>query len=189
MGIVGRFPRELVPEEGGPNLIDDPLLTLTAAVAGLAPDIDEPWSVIGMRLWFLAWWMKYVFGHRTVSHSLLMVIVVAIIGIVALTTAKMVVAVSIGLASHLVLDAMSGGVQLWWPRKDRWVLGRYLVYGGMDRALLVGAMAVTVGWFLVRLTTEVGSLADPLPGQGGIRTDGEQAVGIEGMRSDGNRGR
>ena len=127
----------------------DPVLTLTAAAAGLAPDIDEPWSVIGMRLWFLAWWMKYVFGHRTVSHSLAMVATVAIVGIVALMPINMVVAVSIGLMSHLVLDAMSGGV--WWPKKDRWVLGRYPVYGGMDQLLLVLAMLVTVGCFCCAL--------------------------------------
>jgi len=95
----------------------DPLLTLTAALAGLAPDIDEPWSVIGMRLWFLAWWMKYVFGHRTVSHSLLMVVTVAVVGLLSLIPVKIVTAISIGLASHLVLDALSGGVQLWWPKK------------------------------------------------------------------------
>jgi inner membrane protein len=97
----------------------DPLLTLTAALAGLAPDIDEPWSVIGMRLWFLAWWMKYFFGHRTMSHSLVLVVTVATVAILALMPIKMVVAVSIGLASHLVLDGLSGGVQLWWPKKDR----------------------------------------------------------------------
>lgn len=167
----------------------DPLLTLTAAVAGLAPDIDEPWSVIGMRFWFLAWWMKYVFGHRTVSHSLLMVVAVATVGILVLMPVKMVVAVSIGLASHLILDALSGGVELWWPKKDRWVLGRYPVYGAMDRALLVGAMVVTVGWFLVRLNAEVASVGDPLTGRAWTGPDGEQAVVIEGMRSDGNRGR
>ncbi|HJT21857.1 MAG TPA: metal-dependent hydrolase [Nitrospira sp.] len=138
----------------------DPVLTLTAAAAGLVPDIDEPWSVIGMRLWFLAWWMKFVFGHRTVSHSLLMVVTVAIVGIVALMPIKMVLAVSIGLATHLVLDAMSGGVQLWWPKKDRWVLGRYPVYGGMDQLLLVVAMMVAVGCLLMRISEEVRTASD-----------------------------
>ena len=138
----------------------DPVLTLTAAAAGVAPDIDEPWSVIGMRLWFLAWWMKYVFGHRTVSHSLAMVMAVAVVGILALMPIKMVVAVTIGLASHVVLDAMSGGVQLWWPKKDRWVLARYPVYGGMDQLLLVVAMMVTVGCLLMRVSEEVRTTSD-----------------------------
>lgn len=138
----------------------DPVLTLTAAVAGLAPDIDEPWSVIGMRLWFLAWWMKYVCGHRTMSHSLLMVVTVGIVGLVALMPVKMVVAVTIGLASHVVLNAMSGGVELWWPKKHRWVLARYPVYGGMDQLLLVVAMMVTVGCLLMRVSEEVRAASD-----------------------------
>ncbi|MBU6435710.1 MAG: metal-dependent hydrolase, partial [Nitrospirae bacterium] len=111
-------------------------------------------------LWFLAWWMKYVFGHRTVSHSLLMVVTVAIIGIVALMPMKIVVAVAIGLLSHLGLDAMSGGVQLWWPNKDRWVLGRYPVHGGMDQLLLALAMLVTVGCLLLRISQEVRTASD-----------------------------
>ena len=138
----------------------DPVLTLTAAVAGLAPDIDEPWSVIGMRLWFLAWWMKYVCGHRTMSHSLLMVVTVGIVGLVALMPVKMVVAVTIGLASHVVLDAMSGGVQLWWPKKERWALARYPVYGGIDQLLLVLAMLVTVACLLMRVSEEVRTASD-----------------------------
>lgn len=145
----------MVPAALGAILFNgDPLLILTAAVAGLAPDIDEPWSVIGMRLWFLAWWMKYIFGHRTISHSLLMVVAGALVGLLALMPTNTVVAVSIGLASHLILDALSGGVQLWWPKKDRWVLGRYPVYGAMDQALLVGAMVVTVGCLLMRVSEE-----------------------------------
>ena len=146
----------LVPAAIAATLFNaDPVLTLTAAIAGLAPDIDEPWSVVGMRFWFLAWWMKYVFGHRTVSHSLLMVVTMAIVGFLFLMPATMVVAVSIGLASHLILDAMSGGIQLWWPKKDWWVLGRYPVYGAVDRMLLVVAMLITVGWLLVRVNAEV----------------------------------
>jgi inner membrane protein len=133
----------------------DPLLTLTAALAGLAPDIDEPWSVIGTRLWFLAWWIKYVFGHRTISHSFMMVGVAAIIGLAAMMPWTFVVAICLGLGSHLVLDALSGGVQLWWPKKERWVLGRYAVYGPLDRVLMVGGMVVTVGLLLVRLGSEV----------------------------------
>jgi len=146
----------LVPAAMAATLFQaDPLLTLTAAAAGPAPDVDEPWSVIGMRLWFLAWWMKYLFGHRTVSHSLLMVVTVAVVSLLALMPIKIVVAVSIGVSSHLILDSMSGGVQLWWPKKERWVLGRYPVYGVMDRALMVGAMVVTVGCVLMRVSEEV----------------------------------
>jgi len=160
----------------------DPLLTLTAALAGLAPDIDEPWSVIGMRLWFLAWWMKYVFGHRTVSHSLLMVVTVVVVGLLSLIPVKIVTAISIGLASHLVLDALSGGVQLWWPKKERWVLGRHPVHGVMDRVLMLGAVVVTVGWLLARLNTQVATVPMRSPALG---TQSEQVESLHGFRRAG----
>lgn len=133
----------------------DPLLTLTAAIAGLLPDLDEPWSVIGQRFWILAWWMKYLFGHRTISHSLLMVVVSGVLGMVLVTPPAVTVAVMMGLGSHVILDAMSGGVQLWWPSKRRWVLGRCPVYGLMDRCLLLGGIVVYLGTFMVRLETEI----------------------------------
>jgi len=133
----------------------DPLLTLTAAVAGLAPDIDEPESVIGQRFWIFAWWMKHVFGHRTVSHSLLMVAVVALLGFCARLPIPIISALCVGVMSHVVLDAYSGGVYIWWPSKKRWVLGRYAVYGIGDRVLLITGVMVTVGMLLIRVQGEM----------------------------------
>lgn len=46
MGIVGRFPRELMPEEGGPNLIDDPLLPEPCREG--MPEVMEP-EVVHLR--------------------------------------------------------------------------------------------------------------------------------------------
>ena len=88
----------------------DPLLTLTAALAGFAPDIDEPESVICQLCWLLAWWIKYVFGHRTVSHSLVMVALVALLGFCVALPIPFIVAICVGVLSHVVLDAYSGGV-------------------------------------------------------------------------------
>jgi inner membrane protein len=141
----------------------DPLLTLTAALAGLAPDIDEPWSVIGQRFWFLAWWVKYVVGHRTLSHSLLMVFMVGIGGLLLLVPPAFVGAICLGWLTHIVLDALSGGVLLWWPSKERWVLGRHPVYGMLDRVLLVSGMLLAVGMMLLRVQMETKSLHSDTP--------------------------
>ncbi len=134
----------------------DPLLTLTAAIAGLVPDIDEPYSVIGQRLWFLAWWIKYLCGHRTASHSLLGVSILGVVGLVALVPPSYVMAMCLGWASHLILDALSGGIFLWWPSKKRWVLGRYPIYGGMDRMLMLAGMVLFLASFWSRVQSEVG---------------------------------
>jgi len=47
-----------------------------------------------------------------------MVLAVAIGGVLALMPVKMVVAVSIRLGSHLILEALNGGGQLRWPKKE-----------------------------------------------------------------------
>jgi membrane-bound metal-dependent hydrolase YbcI (DUF457 family) len=84
-----------------------------------------------------------------------MVVVAGVVGIIALIPLKMVVAICLGLGIHLILDALNGGVQLLWPKKERWVLGRHAVYGPLDRLLMVGGMVVTVGCLLVRLNSEM----------------------------------
>lgn len=133
----------------------DPLLLLTAALGGLVPDIDEPDSVIGQRLWMLSWWMKYLVGHRTLSHSLLMVIGVGVMGLVLLVPPNLVMAFCLGWGSHLILDGLSGGIFLWWPSKQRWVLGRHPVFGPLDRILLVSGMVVCVLCIAGRVHEEV----------------------------------
>ncbi|MDK2741743.1 MAG: metal-dependent hydrolase [Nitrospira sp. BO4] len=133
----------------------DPLLTLTAALAGLAPDIDEPYSVMGQRFWFLSWWIKYLWGHRTISHSLLMVVMIGVAGLVVMIPLPVVCAICLGWGSHVLLDAASGGVMFWWPSKERWVLGRFPVYGVMDRALLVGGFLLFLVSFWIRVEHEV----------------------------------
>lgn len=133
----------------------DPLLILTAALAGLAPDIDEPYSVMGQRFWFLSWWIKYLWGHRTISHSLLMVVMIGVAGLAVLIPPPVVCAICLGWGSHVLLDAASGGVLFWWPSKERWVLGRCPVYGVMDRALLVGGFLLFLVSFWIRVEHEV----------------------------------
>ncbi len=133
----------------------DPLLTLTAALAGLAPDIDEPWSVIGQRFWFLSWWIKYLVGHRTLSHSLMLIPLVGVVGIVCEMAPMMIVAILVGVGTHVVLDGLSGGVFLWWPSKVRWVLGRYPVYGRLDQLLMGLGLVCAVAGILMRIQTEL----------------------------------
>jgi len=134
----------------------DPAAVLLAVLGGLAPDIDEPYSVIGQRLWFVAWWMKYVCGHRTISHSFFIVALIGIAGLLVLIPPKLVMAFCLGWTTHILLDAMSGGVQLCWPSTRRWVLGRYPVYGGMDRILLVGGLLVFLVCMWARIERDVG---------------------------------
>ena len=58
--------RTLLP---GPPGSLPPELAL-AALGSLLPDIDEPQSLLGRKLGFIAWPIKLVFGHRGFTHSL-----------------------------------------------------------------------------------------------------------------------
>ena len=99
-----------------------------------------------------------MFGHRTVSHSLVMVALVALLGFCVALPIPFIVAICVGVLSHVVLDAYSGGVLLWWPSKTRWVLGRYPVYGVLDRVLMCVGVLVTIGMLIVRMQIEMGTL-------------------------------
>ncbi|MDI3467603.1 MAG: hypothetical protein OJF50_006424 [Nitrospira sp.] len=68
----------------------------------MLPDVDEPSSVIGQRLWVLAFWMKYCFGYRTISHSLVSVTVLSVCRLVLVLPPGLVAAFCVGWVSHVV---------------------------------------------------------------------------------------
>ena len=51
---------------------------LLAAVASLLPDVDLPPARIGRLFWFVAVPLERRFGHRTLTHSALMLLAVAV---------------------------------------------------------------------------------------------------------------
>ena len=89
----------------------DPTILLISAGTGLLPDIDEPQSTIGYRLFLLAKGFKGLVGHRTYSHSLVGIVTAAALAVIFDLPWIWIEAGLIGWVSHLVLDALSGGVQ------------------------------------------------------------------------------
>ena len=89
---------------------------LAAGASGL-PDVDLPPARIGRLFWFVSVPLERRFGHRTLTHSALMLLAVA-----ALPTPLLAVqplyywAVVGGYGSHLWLDMLNvRGVDLFWP--------------------------------------------------------------------------
>lgn len=89
-----------------------------SAVGSLLPDLDNSWSYIGRKFTAIAWLIQHLIGHRTALHS---AVFWGALSTVAYTIMPMslkifVVALSIGIISHLILDAMTvSGIQLFWP--------------------------------------------------------------------------
>ena len=47
------------------------LFLLLVAIGSLIPDIDEPNSLLGRKLKFLSYPINIFFGHRTITHNIL----------------------------------------------------------------------------------------------------------------------
>lgn len=101
-----------------------PIFLEAAIAAGVAlvPDIDTRQSFLGRLLPWLAEPIEYHFGHRTVTHSLIVSILLAV-GLWWILPYGIWLAVVAGYASHPVLDWMTpSGVEWLWPARWRCVL-------------------------------------------------------------------
>ncbi|MCB0127205.1 MAG: metal-dependent hydrolase, partial [Caldilineaceae bacterium] len=98
-------------------------LLVICAWLGLLPDIDSQASTVGRLIPELARQIERYVGHRTLTHSVLMVGVLA--GILWLVTPDWLV-LALAYASHILLDMIVGGntgVVLLWPLPARFKLG------------------------------------------------------------------
>ena len=126
------------------------------AAASMLPDADYPKSWIGHQLGSVSKELNRLFGHRSVLHSLLALVLVTVVLGAPLwwITGHLAtgVAVFVGFGSHLFADMMTlGGVELFWPRKAIAVFpGRdeyRVVTGSGSEAVFLAVVAVLVFLF------------------------------------------
>jgi len=104
----------------GTNILQNPYLIPVVVLASILPDIDRPGSLIARLFPPLSKWLNRKYGHRTLTHSLLMCI--------GLTATVRAAELSFGLQSgyavvfflayfsHLIFDMMTlQGVPLFYP--------------------------------------------------------------------------
>ncbi len=102
------------------NIFADPLNLVVICIAALLPDIDHPRSIAGRVAPPLARWINRHYGHRTITHSALILFCCAAIciavdrfGALDLPLTKLLVPAYF---SHLLLDMMTlQGVALLYP--------------------------------------------------------------------------
>lgn len=98
----------LIPEAGP---LEPSSLGLVALGTAL-PDIDHPNSTIGSQFKWLSWPIRVVFGHRTITHSL---IAVGALWYLA-TIFPWLNPLLFGYVGHLVGDWLTpAGLKLFWP--------------------------------------------------------------------------
>ena len=87
-----------------------------AAIGGLIPDIDHPESFLGYAIQPISTFLMETVGHRTLTHSLLFLFLISVIG--AMFHIVLGIGIGIGILSHIVLDLLtpnSNGVAFLYP--------------------------------------------------------------------------
>jgi inner membrane protein len=95
----------------------DPLIMVGAGIIGaLLPDICHGGSKIGRKLPILSKIINTLFGHRTFTHSLLFIVIIAWLLKSFIPSDAVKAGVLAGMVSHYVLDmATKNGIKLFFP--------------------------------------------------------------------------
>ncbi len=119
------------------------LLFSIALIASTSlPDIDHQGSWIGRRLWIFSRPINILFGHRGITHSLLIPILILAFsmyygyGLIGM-------AVMIGYASHIISDSFtSEGVKIAYPLSKKTYSGPLRTNGIGEWAIFALAIAI-----------------------------------------------
>jgi inner membrane protein len=88
------------------------------ALGSLLPDIDEPKSFLGKRLWFLSLFINKKFGHRGLTHSIFAWSIITIL--LLLKPNNFFIGISLGYFLHLLGDYFSkSGVPIFLPINNK----------------------------------------------------------------------
>lgn len=137
----------------GLNGIESSVFVFLVSLSALAPDVDEPGSWIGRRLWFLSWTIKILsiffptFKHRGVTHLLAVPLAIFIIGY--LIGNVWIIGIAIGWFAHTLGDLITAGGIIgyfypFWPEKRIRLMSKYLpIYtGGFVEYLIILVLMV-----------------------------------------------
>ncbi len=136
-GLAAAWAADLVPGDRAWRRHDSQLTILCGAL-GVAPDLD---LIVG--------------GHRTATHSIGAVVMVAAgAGVIAAWTRRPVMRVALmcaaAYATHLVLDWLAVdpsapyGIQAFWPFSDHWYISGVDLFLATERRMLISSRSLAV---------------------------------------------
>lgn len=118
----------------------------TSALFSIVPDICHAGSKIGRRIWPVSALIRVLFGHRTVTHSILFMLLVSTVLYLLQVQNVYIISANLGIMSHLILDMMTpSGVTLFfpWTKKIRFPF-KIKTGGVIDHSLATAFSLVTM---------------------------------------------
>lgn len=111
---------------------------MVGGIAGVVPDLDEPKSKFGKVIPFVSIPLNKLFGHRTLTHSLLFAALTGL-SLWPFIGQPYAFVAALGILAHIVGDMLTGRVQLLYPKRE-WVGTSVSRFGFffMDRFVRIG---------------------------------------------------
>lgn len=127
----------------------DPVLLVGAGVIGaVIPDICHGGSKVGRTFPLVSKVINGLFGHRSFTHSLLFLVLMAFLLNSFVTNESVIAGILVGMVSHLVLDmATRNGIKLLFPLKIRVRFPLTTRTGGTIESVVLAALSLLSVYF------------------------------------------
>ncbi|MEJ5154283.1 metal-dependent hydrolase [Gluconobacter wancherniae] len=131
-------------------LTPEPFSVVAALFGSVLPDIDTERSIVGARCKPLSRLIARTFGHRGMTHSGVLLLVVAFVVAEMMGEAALrgpIGALLLGAATHIAADLPTGGCQFLAPlSRSRLSFWPYVRTGGMGEMVLLLPVLLLLGW-------------------------------------------
>jgi inner membrane protein len=127
---------------------------LSCIIGSIIPDICHPKSLSGRKTKFLSTLISKLFGHRTITHSLLFVAITYWLTSLLPTNMQQEIqlGLTLGIISHLILDAMTTrGIQLFYPLDIKVRFPIYIKTGTSSEYLITSSLLIVTVYFMYKL--------------------------------------
>ncbi|WP_040981132.1 metal-dependent hydrolase [Oceanobacillus jeddahense] len=118
------------------------------AAGGLLPDICHSGSKIGRRFPAISKVVNSLFGHRTFTHSLLFLALVAFVLSKFVSNPSITMGILVGMVTHFILDAFTKqGIKLLYPAKVTIRFPFAATTGGKAEGIVLLALTVVTLYY------------------------------------------
>lgn len=128
--------------------VDEDVLFLGGLIFGaMLPDIDHTSSRIGRAVPYIDNFISSVFGHRTLTHSLLFLILGYWLFHILSWPESLEIGILLGILSHIILDMLTvQGVKFLWPVRIRVGVPFGIRTGGSIEKVILVFFIIFIGY-------------------------------------------